>query len=260
MEPAISYWETYKAKGDDKMILKCIDSGSKGNAYALIAEEEILLLEAGCRLMDVKKAIGFQIGKVVGCLVTHSHKDHIGYAKDILATGIKIYTNDETKQLVDSVHGERLYGKPEMKMFEVGRFNVTPFYVPHNDIPNYAYLIEHEKMGKLLFATDFEYLPWTFRQQRLNHMLIECNHMDDVENTDANYEHVMRGHSSLSTVLDVVRKNQTPCLRNVILCHLSHFNADPKQMLAEVEKVAGSRVKVLCAEAGLEVELRRALF
>ena len=81
MEPAISYWETYKAKGDDKMILKCIDSGSKGNAYALIAEEEILLLEAGCRLMDVKKAIGFQIGKVVGCLVTHSHKDHIGYAK-----------------------------------------------------------------------------------------------------------------------------------------------------------------------------------
>ena len=172
MEPAISYWETYKAKGDDKMILKCIDSGSKGNAYALIAKEEILLLEAGCRLMDVKKAIGFQIGKVVGCLVTHSHKDHIGYAKDILATGIKIYTNDETKQLVDSVHGERLYGKPEMKMFEAGDFKVKPFYVPHNGTPNYAYLIEHEEMGKLLFATDFEYLPWTFRQQRLNHMLI----------------------------------------------------------------------------------------
>lgn len=260
MESVISHKKTYKVKGSGKVILKCVGSGSKGNAYALIAEEEILLLEAGCRLMDVKKAIGFQIGKVVGCLVTHSHKDHIGYAKDILATGIKIYTNDETKQLVYSVHGERLYGKPEMKMFEVGRFNVTPFYVPHNDIPNYAYLIEHEEMGKLLFATDFEYLPWTFRQQRLNHMLIECNHMDDVENTDANYEHVMRGHSSLSTVLDVVRKNQTPCLRNVILCHLSHFNADPKQMLAEVEKVAGSRVKVLCAEAGLEVELRRALF
>ena len=84
-----------------------------------------------------------------------SHKDHIGYAKDILATGIKIYTNDETKQLVDSVHGERLYGKPEMKMFEAGDFKVKPFYVPHNGTPNYAYLIEHEEMGKLLFATDF---------------------------------------------------------------------------------------------------------
>ena len=115
-------------------------------------------------------------------------------------------------------------------------------------------------MGKLLFATDFEYLPWTFRQQRLNHMLIECNHMDDVENTDANFEHVMRGHSSLSTVLDVVRKNQTPCLRNVILCHLSHSNANPAQMVEEVGKVCGSRVKVFCAEAGLEVELRKELF
>lgn len=242
------------------MILKCINSGSKGNAYALVSKNEILLLEAGCRLLDVKKAIGFQIGKVVGCLVTHSHKDHIGYVKDFLSAGIKIYTNDETKEVVDCAYGEWLYGVPEKEMFKVGRFKVMPFYVPHNDTPNYGYLVEHEEMGKLLFATDFEYLPWTFRQHRLNHMLIECNHMDDVENTDANYEHVMRGHSSLSTVLDVVRKNQTPCLRNVILCHLSHFNADPKQMLAEVEKVAGSRVKVLCAEAGLEVELRRALF
>lgn len=63
MEPAISYWETYKAKGDDKMILKCIDSGSKGNAYALIAKEEILLLEAGCRLMDVKKLLASRLVK-----------------------------------------------------------------------------------------------------------------------------------------------------------------------------------------------------
>lgn len=241
------------------MKLVCVGSGSTGNSYALISENEILLLEAGCRLLDMKKAIDFQIGKVVGCLATHAHKDHIGYVKDFLSAGIKIYTNDETKEFVDCVSGEWLYGMPEMKMFEAGGFKVTPFYVPHNDTPNYAYMIEHEEMGKLLFATDFEYLPWTFRQHRLNHMLIECNHMDDVENTDANYEHVLRGHSSLSTVLDVVRRNQTPSLRNVILCHLSHFNADPKQMLAEAGKVAASRVKVFCAEAGLETELRKEL-
>ena len=242
------------------MKLKVIGSGSKGNSYALISENEILLLEAGCRLLDVKKTIDFQIGKVVGCLVSHRHQDHLKYAKDFLSAGIKIYTNDETQRLIDCVSSGWLYGIPEKKMFKVGEFKVTPFYVPHNDTPNYGYLVKHEEMGKLLFATDFEYLPWTFRQHRLNHMLIECNHMDDVENTDPNYEHVMCGHSSLSTVLDVVRKNQTPCLRNVILCHLSHFNAYPKQMLAEVEKVAGSRVKVFCADAGLEAELRKELF
>lgn len=243
------------------MKLVCIGSSSKGNAYALIAEDEILLLEAGCRLIDVKKAIDFQIGKVIGCLATHSHKDHIGYAKDFLSDGIKIYTNDETQELVDYISGEWLYGMPEMKRFEVGGYKVTPFYVPHNDTHCYAYLIEHEEdMGKLLFATDFEYLPWTFRQHRLNHLLIECNHMDEVGNTDANYEHVVRGHSSLSTVLDVVRKNQTPSLRNIILCHLSHSNADPIQMVDEVGKVAGSRIKVFCAEAGLQVELKKEPF
>ena len=210
--------------------------------------------------MDVKKAIDFQIRKVVGCLASHSHKDHIGYAKDFLSAGIKIYTNDKTKEFVDCVSGEWLYRMPEMKIFEVGGFRVTPFYVPHNDTPNYAYLIEHEEMGKLLFATDFEYLPWTFRQHKLNHMLIECNHMDDVENTDANYEHVLRGHSSLSTVLDVIRRNQMPSLRNVILCHLSRSNANPVQMVDKVKKVAGSRVKVFCAEDGIEIELNKNLF
>lgn len=240
--------------------LKVIGSGSKGNAYALIADNEILLLEAGCRLIDVKKAIDFQIGKVVGCLVSHGHQDHLKYVKDFLAAGIKLYTNDETQELVNCVSGEWLYGVPEMKRIEVGGFSVTPFYVPHNDTPCYAYLIEHEEMGKLLFATDFEYLPWTFRQQRLNHLLIECNHMDDVDNTDANYEHVMRGHSSLSTVIDVVQKNQTSSLRNVILCHLSHYNAEPVQIVNEVKKVARCRVKVFCAEAGLVVELNKKLF
>lgn len=242
------------------MKLKVIGSGSKGNAYALIAENEILLLEAGCRLIDVKKAIDFQIGKVVGCLASHSHKDHIGYAKDFLSAGIKIYTNDQTKEFVNCISNEWFYGMPEMKMFEVGGFSVTPFYLPHNDTPNYGYLIEHKEMGKLLFTTDFEYLPWTFKQHRLNHLLIECNHIDDLNNSDANYEHVLRGHSSLSTVADVVKSNRTPSLRNIVLCHLSHYNAEPIQMVDEVGKVAGIGVKVFYAEAGLETELNKGLF
>ena len=37
------------------MKLVCIGSSSKGNGYALIGKNEILLLEAGCRLLEVKK-------------------------------------------------------------------------------------------------------------------------------------------------------------------------------------------------------------
>ena len=55
------------------MFLKCIASGSSGNSYALISDKEILLIEAGVRLMEVKKHINFQISKVVGCIISHEH-------------------------------------------------------------------------------------------------------------------------------------------------------------------------------------------
>lgn len=55
------------------MLLKCIASGSSGNSYALIMDKEILLIEAGVRLFEIKKHIDFQISKVVGCVVTHEH-------------------------------------------------------------------------------------------------------------------------------------------------------------------------------------------
>lgn len=55
------------------MLLKCMASGSTGNSYALISEKEILLIEAGVRLMEVKKNIDFQISKVIGCVVSHEH-------------------------------------------------------------------------------------------------------------------------------------------------------------------------------------------
>lgn len=55
------------------MLLKCIASGSKGNSYVLMSDTEILLIEAGVRLLQVKKAIDFQVSKIVGCLISHEH-------------------------------------------------------------------------------------------------------------------------------------------------------------------------------------------
>lgn len=55
------------------MLLKCVASGSKGNSYILEAENEILLLEAGMKMLDVKKNIGFKVSKIAGCLLSHEH-------------------------------------------------------------------------------------------------------------------------------------------------------------------------------------------
>lgn len=55
------------------MLLKCAASGSKGNSYALETVNEILLLEAGMKMIDVKKNIDFKVSKIAGCLLSHEH-------------------------------------------------------------------------------------------------------------------------------------------------------------------------------------------
>lgn len=148
--------------------------------------------------------------------------------------------------------------KPEKIPFSIGSFSVIPFYLPHDNTPNFGFLIEHEEMGKLIYATDFEYIPFRFKTQRVQHWLIECNHMNDmVDSASAKYSHVLKGHSSLSTVKKIIGVNKTPDLRNVILCHLSRDNADPEEMQKQVQEVAGKWCNTVVAEPGIELKLSK---
>jgi glyoxylase-like metal-dependent hydrolase (beta-lactamase superfamily II) len=55
------------------MYLKCTQTGSTGNNYWIEHNGQILLLDAGVKIADIKKSIDYRVGDVVGCLVTHSH-------------------------------------------------------------------------------------------------------------------------------------------------------------------------------------------
>lgn len=56
------------------MRLCCIGSGSDGNCYFLEdSHGDILLLDLGLSVREIKKGIQFRISNVVGALVTHSH-------------------------------------------------------------------------------------------------------------------------------------------------------------------------------------------
>lgn len=56
------------------MLLGTIATGSTGNSYYIKADNgEILLLDAGIPIADIKRGIDFEVGSVVGCVVTHRH-------------------------------------------------------------------------------------------------------------------------------------------------------------------------------------------
>lgn len=182
--------------------------------------------------------------------------DHSKSVKNLLQSGIQIYTNDETVESMNITTGELMIGIPEMRTKEIGSFKIIPFYVEHDGTPNYAYLIKHSECGITLYVTDFMCIKQSFRNLRISHFLIECNHLDEAPEQDSfKYEHSIRGHSSLSTVKELIRVNKTSSLRTITLCHLSEGWGDPDRMQREIQEVAGNDVLVQIARAGLEVSL-----
>ena len=132
------------------------------------------------------------------------------------------------------------------------------FYVPHDNTPNFGFLIEHEEMGRLLYLTDMEYCPYSFKNLRVQHLVIEANYIEDLVNKEAeNYAHQIRGHCSLDTCKGIVEANKTPNLQTVTLIHLSDKVCDPNRVLEEIKEVAGSRVEVNVAVPGLQLRLSR---
>lgn len=242
------------------MLLKVISTGSQaGNCYALIADNgEILLLDFGCEPKKILQGIDYKISDVRAALLTHAHFDHAKAYRWLFQNGIPIYTNDETAEHFEVISGEKMIGKSERIPFTVGSFKIIPFYLPHDNTPNFGLLIEHEEMGKLLYCTDYEYLPYSFKNMRINQFLLECNHLADmVDKSEAKYEHSIRGHSELSTVKEIISVNKTPEMRNIILCHLSEGWSDEKRMKVEIQETAGKWVRVEVAHAGLELPLSR---
>ena len=184
-----------------------------------------------------------------------------------MKAGVQCYGCDELQEHLEAITGEKIISLPERIPKRIGSWTIVPFYLPHTTrdketgalipCPNFGYLIRNGD-ETLLYATDFEYIPYTFKNQRINYMLLECNHMDDLmDSGSANYVHALKGHSSVSAVRDIILANKTPDLRNVILCHLSSENADPDHMKQEIQEVAGKWVNVAVAHAGDEYVLSK---
>ncbi len=137
-----------------------------------------------------------------------------------------------------------------------GSFGVQAFKVPHDGVPCYGFYITVAG-HRILYATDFEYLPCSFKNVRLTDMIVECNHQKElVDKGQAKYTHQIKGHCSLDTLIEkVIKENMTSDLRTVILCHMSSDSIDCSFAKKQIEEVVGEDVKVELATAGFETEL-----
>jgi len=251
------------------MELKVIATGSKGNAYVLENEHEALLIECGVKVSEIKKAIGFNLSKVVGAIVSHEHNDHSKGISEVAAAGINVYATKGTHLAVGAKANQngpshRMKTIVACKEFTIGNFKILPFDVKHDAKEPVGFLIEHKDCGKVLFLTDTYYCKYVF--SGLNNIIIEANY--DVDIIKAKYgadsgkeflkDRIFQSHFSLTNCKELLASNDLSAVNNIVLIHLSDSNSDEAMFEKSVRDQTGKNV--IAARNGMVMNFNRTPF
>lgn len=241
------------------MRLTCAGSGSNGNCYLLQTDNDILILDAGISIKTVLPIIDFQISKISGILVSHSHSDHDGYASGWKERGIKVVRPfDDSNKNTTIKKGSTFSFKPFKLIDSQGRWVHTNG--DGTECPIYGYYIKLPNNEILVYATDIEFIKYKFKN--VNHFLIESNYdLEELENENNNNKsskhlhHVFQGHHSIQAACKFIQANMSDELKTVTLCHLSLQNGSPEKFKTMMQEVVGDEVRVYIAKKGLDFEL-----
>lgn len=239
--------------------LDILGSSSHGNAYVVTAGNERLLIECGVKPSEILKAIDYEIvSSVAGLVCSHFHGDHAKYLNEIDKYGIPIYSNCELKEHYPFAN----MILPKHK-YDIGDFfKVMPLQVPHGEVENYAYVIDHPDTGRIVFATDCEDFPYFI--PNVTTLMIEANYSEEILLNKALDGEDIRSrsetHMEINRAISVIERLQSPKLRRVVLLHLSDGFSDERAFIGAVREKVGDMVEVYAADKGMRVPLDKDWF
>lgn len=139
-------------------------------------------------------------------------------------------------------------------IYKIGEFEVLPLEVPHN-VPNFAFVISHKEIGKVLYATDLKYFP--YRIKGLSTMIIEANYSDDIViealYNDKEIRSRSENHLEINKTIEAIRNNYSSSLNKIILCHLSDYLSNERDFKRGVEREFGLPVYVASKNNTIEI-------
>ena len=248
------------------MRLTVLATGSAGNGYVLEGRDTALIIECGVSPERMIRATDFPISKVAGALVSHEHGDHAAYVRRYAEMSIPVYMSEGTAKALREKDGRippwGCLPIAPMSVRRVGDWVVKAFDVRHDAAEPLGFIIEHPELGKLLFVTDTKYVPYNFRKERLDHIMVEANYSDEVLDRNT-LEGIIDGkraarvrdtHLSLRAACELVKANETPALKTVTLVHLSSQNSEAENFARIVRRTV-VLADVYVARAGLTVEM-----
>ena len=232
------------------MKIQTFVSSSKANCYQISDSETTILIEAGLSLKKLLKLPDFDISKISGILISHSHTDHSEFINDFLKLGIVCYMTFETAESLNlnSPFVEIIEPK---KSFKIGSFTIKSFETQHDCAGSVGFWIKSELENKrLVFATDTFYIKYKF--QKINYYMIECNY--DAEILEKNIElgiidgcrakRLKSSHFSLQNVIEFFKAQDLSVCEKIQLLHLSNENADAENFKNRIMEITGLPVEV----------------
>lgn len=227
--------------------IKTLASGSKGNAYLIDDGQSQLLLECGINYKEIQRQMNFDTSRIVGCLLTHEHKDHSKGLKDVVRAGINTYMSKGTAN-AEGINHHRIKTVKNKQQFKVGTWTILPFDIQHDVSEPFGFLVMNEQGEKLLFATDTYYVKYSFKG--LNYIMIECNYSQTIlDDNIANgrvpqfmRKRLMKSHFSLDNVVEFLKVNDLSQVKEIHLLHLSDTNSNAVEFKSKIQEVTGKRV------------------
>ena len=216
------------------MTLKCLATGSKANCYVLKRDNgEMLILDAGLPIHEIKKGIGFDVANLKGAVVTHSHKDHSLSAEKL-------------KQLTPV--WEPYLSEQKRQHTHLGDFDIQCFDLPHNGVENRGFIIKVDGQT-ICYMTDLEYCPYSLTSQNIDTMIVECNYMKNlVPDNLPNLQHKVLGHCELDTTTGILQ-GSLRTLKHIILVHMGQGTLDREKAMERIRDVVPEYITVMWARA-----------
>lgn len=247
--------------------LHILGSGSGGNAFAVSAGGETLLVDAGFSAREIARRaemVGLDLSRATGLILTHEHGDHTaGAARLARQLDIPVYASAGTIGALGSrLNGAELKPLTPFGDHRHGAFAVEACPTAHDAAEPLAVVVRTGMGHRIGFAYDLGRPTTAVRYllQGCHALVLEANH-DEVLLRTSGYPPVVQeriagatGHLSNRAAADLLEPLLHPGLGTVVLAHLSERCNTAAHAMAEIRRVVGAhrtRIVVAAQEAPL---------
>jgi phosphoribosyl 1,2-cyclic phosphodiesterase len=233
------------------MELSVIASGSNGNCYLLEENGTAVLIDAGITMQETSRrmaALGRDIRKVHGIVLSHAHSDHyLGVGAIARNLHIPVYADKEVYSAC-----QKKLGKVEIHhfqgAFDVNGLAITPIETSH-DVPSFGFV-----SGRVGIFTDTGCATSGMREaiDDLNVVVLESNYDEEMLFRGPYPAHLKarivsdRGHLSNDDASDFISRYGGH-LSLVLLAHLSEKNNTPALVKEAFENLNLGRRYIVCS-------------